>query len=416
MGRREAESAEMAMPISQGCRLAAEAASPPADVCRRARAGRCTAAKRFSGQWGAAGQHAALAAVEEEVGHAQGQQPPGADVQGIALADAAQADPHARPAEADGLPRGVKLEQMAADPRPRLGQLRFGGDFAGPPRKSPRLPERRRRDVVGPAGLLVQPGRQLEQLEQPRLERDRSLGRRPVDPGDQALGPEEGQLLLDRLDRAERFQGEAGPVGASPGGKTDLELASHRPARDVDQQVVILSAHAVQPAHPSQRAASSSKQSTRGEILHYSRLMASTGHTSTHAPQSPHVSASTTARPSFMAIASNGQDSTHVSQPVHFSGSTTAAIEYLHKTGWNQPRMSVYSISTRKPGQEHKRAAITALARPVAAHMSRPEFVLGDVCARGGRDMLPYYNSRRNSVYPPIEGGGGGNDEVRMAE
>ena len=222
-----------AQPISQGT-LAAEAASPRVPVTPRRRAG------RFSGQWGAAGQHAALAAVEQEVGHAQRQQPLGADVQGVALADAAKADPHARAAEADGLPRGVKLQQMAAHARPGLGQLGFGGDFAGPPGKSPRLPERRRRDVVGPAGLLVQPRRQLQQLEQPRLERDRSLGRRPVDPGDQALGPEEGQLLLDRLDRAERFQGEAGPVGASPGGKTDLELASHRPARDVDQQVVIL--------------------------------------------------------------------------------------------------------------------------------------------------------------------------------
>jgi hypothetical protein len=61
----------------------------------------------------------------------------------------------------------------------------------------------------------------------------------------------------------------------------------------------------------------------------YSMLMASTGHTSTQAPQSPQVSASTTAKLSFIAMASNGHDSTQVSQPVHFSGLTTAGMNYL---------------------------------------------------------------------------------------
>jgi hypothetical protein len=58
-------------------------------------------------------------------------------------------------------------------------------------------------------------------------------------------------------------------------------------------------------------------------------LIASTGHTSTQAPQSPQVSASTTAKPSFIAMASNGHDSTQVSQPVHFSGLTAAGMNYL---------------------------------------------------------------------------------------
>jgi hypothetical protein len=57
--------------------------------------------------------------------------------------------------------------------------------------------------------------------------------------------------------------------------------------------------------------------------------IASTGQTSTQAPQSPQVSASTTAKPSFIAMASNGHDSTQVSQPVHFSALTTAGMNYL---------------------------------------------------------------------------------------
>jgi hypothetical protein len=67
----------------------------------------------------------------------------------------------------------------------------------------------------------------------------------------------------------------------------------------------------------------------------HSILMASDGQTSTHAPQSPQTSGSTTAFSSFMEIASKGHDSTQDSQPVHFSGSTTAAMINSHeeKTG-----------------------------------------------------------------------------------
>jgi hypothetical protein len=64
----------------------------------------------------------------------------------------------------------------------------------------------------------------------------------------------------------------------------------------------------------------------------YSMAIASTGHTSTQAPQSPQVSASTTAKPSFMAMASNGHDSTQVSQPVHFSELTTAGMYIVSKS------------------------------------------------------------------------------------
>jgi hypothetical protein len=54
--------------------------------------------------------------------------------------------------------------------------------------------------------------------------------------------------------------------------------------------------------------------------------IASFGQTSTHAPQSPHVSASTTATFSLTAIASSGHAETHSLQAEHFSASIDAAI------------------------------------------------------------------------------------------
>jgi hypothetical protein len=58
-------------------------------------------------------------------------------------------------------------------------------------------------------------------------------------------------------------------------------------------------------------------------------LMAWLGQVSTHAPQSPHVAASMTARLSLISIAPSGHDSTHSSQPVHFSGFTEVAMKGL---------------------------------------------------------------------------------------
>jgi hypothetical protein len=66
--------------------------------------------------------------------------------------------------------------------------------------------------------------------------------------------------------------------------------------------------------------------------------MASTGQASMQAPQSPQVSASTTAKPSFIEIASKGHDSTHVSHPVHFSALTTAAIYSLQVKNYRTKR------------------------------------------------------------------------------
>jgi hypothetical protein len=61
-------------------------------------------------------------------------------------------------------------------------------------------------------------------------------------------------------------------------------------------------------------------------FLFYSRLIASTGQTSTQAPQSTQASASITAFSLAILIASLGHSSTHDSHPVHFFLSTLAAI------------------------------------------------------------------------------------------
>jgi hypothetical protein len=55
-------------------------------------------------------------------------------------------------------------------------------------------------------------------------------------------------------------------------------------------------------------------------------LIASSGHVSTHTPQSIHVSLSTLALASATLIASLGHSDTQVSQPVHFATSTFAGI------------------------------------------------------------------------------------------
>ena len=59
--------------------------------------------------------------------------------------------------------------------------------------------------------------------------------------------------------------------------------------------------------------------------------MASTGHESTHTPQSTHDSV-IMALPPFILIASLGHSPMHVSQPVHVSLFTFAGITNLHKT------------------------------------------------------------------------------------
>jgi hypothetical protein len=62
-------------------------------------------------------------------------------------------------------------------------------------------------------------------------------------------------------------------------------------------------------------------------------LIASTGHSSTHTPQSTHASTATVAFSSFILMASLGQQSTQDSHPVHVSAFTLAGIiKILSKT------------------------------------------------------------------------------------
>ena len=60
-----------------------------------------------------------------------------ATVHGVALADAAQVEPHARIEEADGLRAGVQLDQVAADVPAGLGQLLGAGGTAPARRAKP---------------------------------------------------------------------------------------------------------------------------------------------------------------------------------------------------------------------------------------------------------------------------------------
>jgi hypothetical protein len=61
-------------------------------------------------------------------------------------------------------------------------------------------------------------------------------------------------------------------------------------------------------------------------VINYSRLIASTGQMSTQMPQSTQASTLITAFSLAMLIASLGHSSTHASQPVQFFLSTLAAI------------------------------------------------------------------------------------------
>lgn len=61
-------------------------------------------------------------------------------------------------------------------------------------------------------------------------------------------------------------------------------------------------------------------------LLHYSIVIASTGHSSQQTAQSTQLSAFITALPSSIVIASLGHESRHDSQPVHVSASILAGI------------------------------------------------------------------------------------------
>ena len=90
-----------------------------------------------------------------------------------------------------------------------------------------------------------------------------------------------------------------------------------------------------------------------------SMLMASFGQTSTHAPQSPQESWSTTAVPFCTEIEPNGQESTHSPQPLHFSASIFAAIKHSPRLLKHSRSIYFYCINPSKtlldlsPGAKH---------------------------------------------------------------
>ena len=93
----------------------------------------------------AAGQHAAVAAVEQEVVQARARQILRTAVEGISLAQAAEVEPHARPQEADRPPRRVEFHVLAADAGQGRGQRLLRRDRARRGGRSPTPPTAARR-------------------------------------------------------------------------------------------------------------------------------------------------------------------------------------------------------------------------------------------------------------------------------
>ena len=130
----------------------------------------------------AVGQDAAVARLDEEILDAGRQELLAAAIHGIAFADAAQVQPHARLEEADRPRPGVEFDEMAADVPAGLCQSLGRQGRAGAAGEAPDLPERPGGNVIGPAGLAgtaawrVRAGRTAAARLPP------ALGRRRVDP------------------------------------------------------------------------------------------------------------------------------------------------------------------------------------------------------------------------------------------
>ena len=73
------------------------------------------------------------------------------------------------------------------------------------------------------------------QREQARLDLDRAVGRRAVDPADLAGRLEDRHLPFERLDHVECRQGRLGAVLVLAGVEADLEARGHRPAGNANQ-------------------------------------------------------------------------------------------------------------------------------------------------------------------------------------
>ena len=90
-------------------------------------------------------------------------------------------------------------------PARRLGQLGLLRKPARPACKSPRLPKRRRSNVISAARVGADLHRQREQIEQVGIHLDAAVGRQPVESRDFAHRPEIGQRLFQRFDPIERL-------------------------------------------------------------------------------------------------------------------------------------------------------------------------------------------------------------------
>ena len=94
-------------------------------------------------------------------------------VERVAFADGVEIDFEVRLREVDRTPLGVEQDLVAADCRQRRGDFALGRHAALAPQKAPHARQRPAGHVEGAARLGVQPHAQLQQREQPRLDRDR---------------------------------------------------------------------------------------------------------------------------------------------------------------------------------------------------------------------------------------------------
>ena len=129
--------------------------------------------------------------MDEKVGNAGSQQMLHRAIDRVALADAAEVQPHAPAKQADRLSRFIEFDPLSAHQGPGLGQLLGRGNSPCAAGKAPGFPEGRRREVVGPAAIAPELHRPLQQGEQPRLDFHGRIGRLAIDFGNVAVRPEE---------------------------------------------------------------------------------------------------------------------------------------------------------------------------------------------------------------------------------
>ena len=184
----------------------------------------------------AAGGDAAISAVDEKVGNAGGQQMLRRAIDRVALADAAEVQPHSRAEEADRASRFIEFDPLAAHQRPGLGQLLGRGNGPGPAGKAPGFPEGRGREVVGPAAIasrVASPAGSSANSRGSTSTAASAAWRLISEMSLSGLKNDNCPSSACTRSRASKAAAVASPAIAT--GQANLELAGHRLAGEMDQ-------------------------------------------------------------------------------------------------------------------------------------------------------------------------------------